>query len=39
MDTWEEHSADFKNESDVEEELDADGTSLEKAEEEHFAGD
>ena len=39
MDKWEEHAADFKNEAEVEEELNIDGLSLEEAEEEHFVGD
>jgi len=39
MDKWEEHAVDFKNEAEVEEELEEDGASLEEAEKEHFVVD
>lgn len=39
MDKWEEYAADFKNEAEVEEELQEDGANLEEAEIEHFEGD
>jgi len=35
-DEWEEHSGAFKNEADLEEELDEEGKNVEDVEKEHF---
>lgn len=39
MTEYEDHSCDFKNENECEEELEEDGVSLEEAEEEEFGED
>jgi len=38
-DEYEKHAGDFKNEADLEEEMDEDGISVNEAEEEHFEED
>ena len=35
-DDWEEHAGDFKNEADLEEELDEDGKTVREVETKHF---
>ena len=39
MDEYEEHAGEFKNEAELEEELDEEGIDLEEAEREHFGED
>jgi hypothetical protein len=38
-DKFEKHACEFKNEAECEEELDEEGTNMEKVEIEHFEGD